>query len=199
MIIISRTIAGSLNIGNREATLKSACNPNERNRPLVVATSPQNIAEIPSKSSSAGLASSNKSIRLFYLIDDSIFQCENNNDAGKIRFVFSKVLVVLRDSVTSIWTQYQQANGFPDGIYGDAITMFDWSKWESSAILMLKNLSRPDLEGSSSLWNSRQSELVDNVAPEYKHIIRLEDLMFSQVSILQFSTQGIPYFKQYAL
>ena len=47
--------------------------------------------------------------KYFYLLDDSALKCRTGGN--HIRFVFSKVMVVLRDSVTSIWTKYQQDNG----------------------------------------------------------------------------------------
>ena len=71
--------------------------------------------------------------------------------------------------------------GYPDGIFGDAITLFNWARWEENAIVMLKNLSRPDLQGPSNLWSNSQSQMIDSMAAKYKQVIRLEDLMFSQV------------------
>jgi hypothetical protein len=99
------------------------------------------------------------------------------------RFVFSKVVVILRDAVTAVWTKYQQQNGYPNGLYGDAITAFDWSAWETAALDILRNVSRGD-GGSASLWSAEQSQTIDDLSPSSKLVVRLEDLIFSQVPLL---------------
>jgi hypothetical protein len=89
------------------------CNLNlkERAQSLVVGTHPQNIAELSLNMSRSLPNRLSGPAKYFYLLDDSALKCRN--DGNNVRFVFSKVVVVLRDSVTSIWTKYQQDNGMP--------------------------------------------------------------------------------------
>ena len=105
------------------AALKVLCNPdpNERTYPVIVGTHPQNIAELPLNVSRSLTKQWKGKSKLFYLLDNGMLACGHGNSNSKgnkkgvsniVRnYVFSKVVVVLRDSVTSIWTKYQQDNG----------------------------------------------------------------------------------------
>jgi len=146
---------------------------------VMVGTNPSNLELIPPQITRN--FGGNKDTKYFSLLDDALLTC---NGSKLVHYAFSRVLVVLRDSVTSIWTKYQQDSGYPDGLYGDAITMFDWSTWESTALDMLRNVSGVNngQDGTSStLWSSYHSQMIDDISASNKLIVRLEDLMFSQV------------------
>ena len=87
---------------------------------MIVGTHPQNLAELPLNISRSLTKQWKVKSKLFYLLDNSVLACEHGNSNSKgskkgggsdVRYVFSKVVVILRDSVTSIWTKYQQDNG----------------------------------------------------------------------------------------
>eukprot|EP01036_Dinobryon_divergens_P026540 gene26540-35207_t len=113
-------------------------------------------------------------------------KCTNGGSiAMRKPLLFTRMVVVTRDPVTSAWTQYQSSIGVAK-VVDETLLVIDWEQWERYAVRKLANSStNADHIRLNDVWKS--AGIVSD-----KLIIRIEDIRYSSSrgktlhSILQF-------------
>ena len=100
-------------------------------------------------------------------------KCINGaNIAARKSLLFTRIVVITRDPVTSAWTQYQSSIGVTK-VVDETLLVIDWEQWERYAVRKLANSSKnADHIRLNEVWKSAG-------IPSDRLIIRIEDIRYS--------------------
>jgi len=151
--------------------------------PILVSSSPSNIRRLQ-RNSSQLISSDNNAANYWRLLNSSLITC------GGHHIAFSRILVLMKDTMGLVWSKYKKSLGYSIGIKDADFIFFNWTHWESTALSMLTELhSAVDSsnvstsvagQSRSDFWSAKENALfLESTFSTKIKVVIVEDIVFS--------------------